>query len=184
MAILDILEAPHPVLKQVAAPVETFDDALGKLLDDMAETMYVAPGIGLAAPQVGVSRRALVTAVPIRGGWSRELEGDEEEHPRAFYSELINPVIVERDGRICFDEGCLSLPGLEVPVERSAYIRVEAQDRRGEPFSFESEGFYAVVFQHEMDHLEGITLLDSMSALKRRMYIKKRQKVKARGKGS
>ena len=181
MAILPIYEVPHPILKQVATPVAEVDDRIRELLDDMAETMYAAPGIGLAAPQVGVSERVLVTAIPIRSGVSEEHEEDEEAGSKAYLSELVNPVIVEKDGLICFEEGCLSVPELTVQVDRWERVVIEALDRHGEPFRFEARGFYAVVFQHELDHLDGKTLVDRLSALKRTMYFKRLKKERRDG---
>jgi len=181
MAILPIYEVPHPILRKVAIPVAAVDDRVRQLLDDMAETMYAAPGIGLAAPQVGVSERIIVAAVPIRSGLSEELEEDEEQGSKAFLTELVNPVIVEADGTYLCEEGCLSLPELTVEVPRHERIVIEALDRRGELLRFEARGFYAVVFQHEIDHLDGKTLFDRLSGLKRSLYLKKRKKQKRNG---
>jgi peptide deformylase len=180
MAILPILEVPHPLLKTVSKPVATVDQRIRTLLDDMAETMFAAPGVGLAAVQVGVAERVLVTAVPVRDGVAEEQEGDEAAGVKAFLTELVNPAIVERDGEICWNEGCLSVPELVVEVGRSQRVVIEALDRLGKPFRFEARGFYAVVFQHEIDHLDGRTLIDRLSALKRQLYLKKRQKKKAK----
>jgi peptide deformylase len=176
MAILPIYEVPHPVLAETSAPVEVIDDSVRKLLDDLAETMFAAPGIGLAAVQVGVSKRMLVAAVPIRDGLSREEEEDSELGSASYLTELINPVVVESEGSIVFDEGCLSVPEMTVEVERFERVRIEALDRNGEPFSVVAEGFYAVVFQHELDHLDGITLLHHMSPLRRGLFLKKLKK--------
>ncbi len=176
MAILPIFEVPHPILTKVAAPVTVVDDRVRQLLDDMAETMFAAPGVGLAAPQVGVPERIIVAAVPIRGGLAVEEEGDEEETSKAFLTEIVNPVIVEREGTIVWDEGCLSVPDLVFEVERSETIVVEGLDRHGQPLRFRAEGFYAVVFQHELDHLDGVTLYGRMGPLKRKLYLKKVQK--------
>ncbi len=184
MAILPIIEVPDPILKKVAEPVATVDDRVRTLLDDMAETMYAAPGIGLAAPQVGVSERILVAAVPVRDGLSDEQDGDEELGSESFLTELINPVIVEREGIILFDEGCLSVPELTIEVERSERIVIEALDRNGESIRIEARGFYSVVFQHEMDHLDGVTLVDRISKLKRALYLKKRKKRRGAGSGN
>ena len=175
MAILPIYEVPHPVLKQVARPVAKVDDRVRALLDDMAETMFAAPGIGLAAPQVGLSERMIVTAVPIRGGVSEELESDEDGSKR-FLTQLVNPVIVEQEGEVVCEEGCLSVPDVTIDVDRSDRVVIEALDRDGEPVRFEAHGFYAVVFQHEIDHLDGITLVDRLSSLKRTLYLKKQRK--------
>jgi len=176
MAILPIYEVPHPILTEVSKPVTTVDDRVRTLLDDMAETMFAAPGVGLAAPQVGVSERIIVAAVPIRDGVAREEEGDEDEGSKAFLTELVNPVIVERHGTLLFDEGCLSVPDLVFEVERAEAIVIEALDRNGEPIRFRAEGFYAVIFQHEIDHLDGITLYGRMGPFKRKLYLKKVQK--------
>jgi len=176
MAILSIYEVPHPVLSEVSAPVTRVDDGVRKLLDNLAETMFAAPGIGLAAVQVGVPKRILVAAVPIRDGVSREEEEDNELGSAAYLTELINPVVVEKEGSVVFEEGCLSVPDMTVDVERYECIRIEALDRQGEPFSFSAEGFYAVVFQHELDHLDGVTLLHHMSPLRRKLFLKKLKK--------
>jgi len=184
MAILPIHEVPDPILKQVAKPVASVDERIVRLLDDMAETMYAAPGIGLAAPQVGVSERVLVAAVPVRDGISREEEGDDELGSRSYLTELINPVITEADGLCVFDEACLSVPDQVVEVERSSRVVIEALDRHGQELRFEAHDFYAVVFQHEMDHLDGRTLVDRLSPLKRRMYLKKLKKRRRDGPGS
>jgi len=184
MPILPIYEVPEPILKQVAQPVARVDERIVRLLDDMAETMYAAPGIGLAAPQVGVSERILVAAVPVRDGVSREEDGDDELGSRSYLTELVNPVITEADGLCLFDEGCLSVPDMVVEVERPSRVVIEALDRHGEPIRFEAHGFYAVVFQHEMDHLDGRTLVDRLSPLKRRMYMKKLKKRRRNGPGS
>lgn len=175
MAIIPIIEVPDPVLKQVARPVEVVDDGVRRLLDDMAETMYAAPGVGLAAPQVGVSLRMIVAALPIRGGVSVEEPGDEGGGKR-FLVQLVNPVIVEADGEITWEEGCLSVPDLTAEVDRHERVVVDALDRDGRPLRFEARGFYAVVFQHEIDHLDGVTLVDRLSALKRTLYLKKQRK--------
>ena len=175
MAILPIYEVPHPILKKVAKPVARVDDRIRRLLDDMAETMYAAPGIGLAAPQVGVLERLIVTAVPIRGGISEELESDEDGSKR-FLTQLVNPEIVEQEGEVVCEEGCLSVPEVTLDVDRWERVVIEALDRDGEPVRFEAFGFYAVVFQHEIDHLDGKTLVDRLSSLKRTLYIKRQRK--------
>lgn len=182
MAIRPIIEVPDPVLSAVAAPVVDVDDSIRVLLDDMAETMFSAPGIGLAAPQVGVSQRVIVTAVPVREGISEEQESDGESE-KAWVTEVVNPVIVERGGTIRCEEGCLSLPDMTVDVDRSEHVVIEGLDRHGDPMRFEAWGFYAVVFQHEIDHLDGITLLSRLGALKRALYLKKLKKLTRDGSG-
>lgn len=177
MAIRPIIEVPDPTLSQVAAPVSTVDDEIRVLLDDMAETMFAAPGIGLAAPQVGVPKRVIVAAVPVRAGLSEEQEGDDETD-KAFVTEVVNPVIVEKEGKIRCDEGCLSVPEITVEVDRAERIVIEGLDRQGEAIRFQARGFYAVVFQHEIDHLDGITLYSRLGPLKRKLYSKKLQKLR------
>jgi peptide deformylase len=182
MAILPIYEVPHPILKQVAKPVPRVDDRVRRLLDDMSETMYAAPGIGLAAPQVGVLERLIVTAVPIRSGVAEEDEEDEDASKR-FLTQLVNPVIVEQEGEVVCEEGCLSVPDVTLDVDRWDRVVIEALDRNGEPNRFEARGFYAVVFQHEIDHLDGKTLVDRLSSLKRTLYLKKQKKKLRDGSG-
>jgi peptide deformylase len=159
MALLEIAIYPDLVLKTAAPAVERVDDSIRKLVDDMAETMYAAPGVGLAANQVGVLARVAVVDVDY-------LEGREN------LIELINPEIVERDGDLVWEEGCLSFPGVNVEVPRSAAIRMKALDREGRPFELRAEGLLAVAIQHEIDHLNGVTLADKVSFLKRRMIIR------------
>lgn len=182
MAIRPIIEVPDPILAKVAEPVSVVDDEIRTLLDDMAETMFAAPGIGLAAPQVNVSLRVIVTAVPLRDGISEEREGDDEED-KAWVTEVVNPVIVERGGKIRCEEGCLSVPEITVDVDRSEHIVVEGLNRYGEAIRFEAKGFYAVVFQHEIDHLDGVTLYSRLGSLKRSLYLKKLRKLQRNGSG-
>ena len=168
MAILDILEAPHPILSQVARKVQEdeFGPALVELLINMAITMYAAPGVGLAAPQIGDSRRILVA----------DPSNDDENETRRLYH-MVNPVILEKtQDRIKYDESCLSVPEYSQMVNRHKRIRVSWQDGQGQRFEEWFEGFPAIVLQHEMDHLEGITLLEHSNRLKRSRYIKKQKK--------
>jgi peptide deformylase len=152
MALLNILHFPDPRLRTVARPVVDFDDELRQLITDMYETMYEAPGIGLAATQVDRHIRLLVMDVS---------EG--RTQPRC----LINPQIVSADGDEEMDEGCLSVPGYYEKVHRAEHIRVRAHDEYGASFEFEAEGLDAVCIQHEMDHLDGKLFVDYLSALKR-----------------
>ncbi|MDX1516799.1 MAG: peptide deformylase [Woeseiaceae bacterium] len=152
MAKLTILEFPDPRLRKKAAPVEVVDDALRALIDDMFETMYEAPGIGLAATQVDVHKRLLVADVSA-----------EKDQPHV----LINPVILEKDGVAVTEEGCLSVPGYYEEVERANHIRVTFLDRDGNETEMEAEGLLAVCIQHEMDHLEGKLFVDYLSEAKR-----------------
>ena len=158
MTILAILEFPDPRLRTKATPVDVVDDALRKLIDDMFETMYAAPGIGLAATQVDVHKRLLVA----------DVSADKTE-PVV----LINPEILEKDGVEVMEEGCLSVPGFYEEVERAEHIRVRALDRNGEPFDMEADGLLAVCIQHEMDHLEGKLFVDYLSEVKRQRIRKK-----------
>ena len=158
MAKLKIREVPDPRLRTKAAAVEAVDDHLRALIDDMFETMYAAPGIGLAATQVDVHRRFLVTDVSSDGS---------DPHV------LINPEILEKDGVTVSDEGCLSVPGYYEEVERAEHIRVRFLDREGTTQEMEAEGLLAVCIQHEMDHLEGKLFVDYLSEAKRQRIRKK-----------
>jgi peptide deformylase len=158
MAKLNILEFPDPRLRTKAAPVEVVDDSLRALIDDMFETMYAAPGIGLAATQVDVHRRLLVADV-----------SSDRSEPHV----LINPEILEKDGVIVSDEGCLSVPGYYEEVERAQHIRVRFLDRQGASQEMEAEGLLAVCIQHEMDHLDGKLFVDYISEAKRQRIRKK-----------
>ncbi len=161
MTKLTILEFPDPRLRKKAAPVEVVDDALRTLIDDMFETMYAAPGIGLAATQVDVHKRLLVCDV-----------SSDKSEPHA----LINPKIVEKDGIAVYEEGCLSVPGYYEEVERADHIRVEFLGRDGNPAEMEAEGLLAICIQHEMDHLEGKLFVDYLSETKRNRIRKKLEK--------
>jgi len=158
MAKLKILEFPDPRLRTKATPVEVVDDDLRALIADMFETMYEAPGIGLAATQVDVHKRLLVT----------DISPDQSE-PRAF----INPEILEKDGIIVSDEGCLSVPGYYEEVERAEHIRLRYLDRNGDAQAMEAEGLLAVCIQHEIDHLDGKLFVDYLSEAKRLRIRKK-----------
>ncbi len=161
MAKLKILEFPDPRLRQKALPVEAVDDALRNLIDDMLETMYDAPGIGLAATQVDVHRRVLVADV-----------STEKDAPLA----LINPEILEKDGLAVTEEGCLSVPGYYEEVERAEHIRVRFLDREGTAQECEYEGLLAVCVQHEIDHLDGRLFVDYLSEAKRQRIRKRLEK--------
>ena len=158
MAKLTILEFPDPRLRTRAAPVDTVDDGLRKLIDDLFETMYGAIGIGLAATQVDVHKRLLVTDVSA-----------EKTEPHV----LINPVILEKDGVTVTEEGCLSVPGYYEDVERAEHIRVRFLDRDGVETEMEAEGLFAVCIQHEIDHLDGKLFVDYISEAKRQRIRKR-----------
>lgn len=165
MALLNILHYPDPRLRNRAEPIERVDDDIRRLIDDMFETMYDAPGIGLAAVQVGVSKRLIVLDIT-----------EDRQDPRC----LINPVILESSGVEKMDEGCLSVPGIYEPVERAACIRYRALDRNGEEFEDEAEGLLAVCIQHEIDHLDGKLFVDYLTELKRQRIRKKLEKQRLR----
>ncbi len=162
MAKLTILEFPDPRLRTVAAPVKTFDAALHRLIDDMFETMYEAPGVGLAATQVDVHKQVIVIDV-----------SEEKNQPLVF----INPAIeVLSDELSEYDEGCLSVPGFYETVCRPTRVKVKALDRNGAPFEMTPEGLLAVCVQHEVDHLHGKLYVDYLSSLKRTRIRRKLEK--------
>ena len=177
MALLPIVEVPDPRLRKISSPVEAVDDEVRKLVADMFETMYAAPGIGLAAIQVGVPKRILVI----------DLHEPEEEggapvkDPRVF----INPELLERSGVEETEEGCLSVPGYFDKVTRAERVRVRALDRDGKQIEFDADGLLAVCIQHEIDHLDGKLFVDYLSELKRTRIRKKLEKErKERGPGN
>jgi peptide deformylase len=161
MAILSILEFPNARLRIKAQPVVVFDEALKQLAADMLETMYAAPGIGLAATQVDQHKQLLVLDV-----------SEEKNQPLT----LVNPKITAKEGTQVYQEGCLSVPGIFADVERADRIHVEAQDAEGKPLSFDADGLLAVCIQHEMDHLAGKLFVDYLSPLKRELVRKKLEK--------
>ena len=166
MAILPILTAPDPRLKVTAEPVAAVDDDVRRLMDDMLETMYAAPGIGLAAPQVGAAKRVLVLDVAGK---------DEEPKPMRF----ANPEIVwASDEKVVDEEGCLSVPDQYGDVERPARVRVRYLDYENEIREIEADGILATCLQHEMDHLDGTLFIDHLSLLKRNIILRKLKKAK------
>ena len=171
MAILPILEVPDPRLKTISKPVESFDGELKTLVNDMIETMYAAPGIGLAAIQVGVPMRLLVIDLQ-----EEEAEGEEPvRNPRVF----VNPEILDPSNEhSLYNEGCLSVPDQYAEVERPAQIRARWQDLDGKVHEEVMTGLMATCLQHEMDHLEGILFIDHLSRLKRQMVLKKIEKAR------
>ena len=161
MTIKPLIILPDPILRQVSKPIETIDGEVKKLADDMLETMYDAPGIGLAAIQIGVARRMLVLDVSKDG---------EDKKPLVF----INPEIVaSSDARSVYEEGCLSIPDYYAEVERPAAIKVRHLDRDGKEQLTEADGLLATCLQHEIDHLNGVLFIDHISKLKREMVIRK-----------
>jgi peptide deformylase len=161
MSQLEILTFPNPRLRQVAKPVTQVDDRVQRHIDDMFETMYAAPGIGLAAIQVGIPLRLVVIDVS-------------EQHDQPLC--LINPEILAKEGEEEMDEGCLSVPGFYETVRRAERVRVRALDRDGQPFELETDGLLAVCIQHEIDHLDGKLFVDYLSSLKRQRIRKKLEK--------
>ena len=165
MAIREILVVPHPILKQVSQPVERVDDELRALMDDMLETMYDAPGIGLAAIQIGVPKRVIVMDLA---------RPDEEKQPRYF----VNPEILwASEETLPYEEGCLSVPEYYDEVERPARVKLRYLNYQGEQVEEDAEGLFAVCIQHEMDHLEGVLFIDHLSRLKREQAVKKVKKM-------
>lgn len=166
MAKLDIITLPDPLLRNVSAPIERIDDELRRLMDDMLETMYEAPGIGLAAVQVGIPRRLIVVDVA---------DGETDERKPLC---LVNPQIVTRgDVLRPYEEGCLSIPDVRVEIERPAEITVRYLDREGRQQELAADGLLATVIQHEVDHLEGKLIIDFLSRLKRDMIVRKFRKL-------
>jgi peptide deformylase len=163
MSTLNILHFPDPKLRQKAAPVEEVDDGIRKLVDDMFETMYDAPGIGLAAVQVNVLKQVIVIDI-----------SEEKDQPMCF----INPQIVESSGHEKMEEGCLSVPGIYEPVTRAKDITVRYLDRDGSEQELTVDGLLAVCIQHEMDHLDGKLFVDYLSEMKRNRIRKKMEKVR------
>ena len=164
MAILPILTYPHPVLKTEAEPVEEIDDAIRDLARNMVDTMYDAPGAGLAAPQVGHSCRMIVVEA-----------STPEETPKPLV--VINPEIIDTNGELVFEEACLSVLEYSAKVTRAHDVVVQGQDLEGRPVEFKASGRLAVVFQHEIDHLDGILYIDRISGLKRDLYRRKLKKI-------
>jgi peptide deformylase len=164
--VREILIWPDPLLKKVSAPVERVDDGIRRLLDDMAETMYAADGVGLAAPQIGELRRCIVIDA------SPRQEGQKLIH-------LVNPEIVRGEGETVYTEGCLSIPGEAEDVDRFAKVWVRALDYHGKPFELEADGLLAIALQHEHDHLQGTLFVDHLSSLKRELIRRRMKKLKA-----
>jgi len=166
MAIRTILHYPDPRLREKAQPVPAVTDETRILIEDMAETMYAAPGVGLAAPQIGVSQRVFVIDIATE---------DEPSNLMAF----VNPEIVSREGEQVWQEGCLSFPDISEDVKRADTVTVRAMDAEGKPFELTTDGLLAVAVQHENDHLDGVLMIDKLGMLKRKLVhreMMKRQK--------
>ncbi len=162
----EIVIWPDPVLKKKAAPVARFDAALHKLLADMTETMYAADGVGLAAPQIGISQRVVVIDTSPRQEGQKLLE-------------VINPEIVAARGEVVYNEGCLSIPGEVEEIKRHEEVAVRFFDREGKKIELEATGLLAIAFQHEIDHIDGMLFVDRLSALKRELIKRRMKKLKA-----
>ena len=158
MSLLTIIEYPDKRLRTLASPIENVDASISTLIDDMFETMYDAPGIGLAATQINFHKQLIILDI-----------SEDKSQPMVF----INPQITSKSGNQTYQEGCLSLPGIYADVSRFNQISVSALDRSGQPFSLEAEGLLAVCIQHEMDHLAGKVFVDHLSPLKRALAEKK-----------
>lgn len=160
MATRPILKYPDPRLREVAQPVETVTPEVQSLADDMAETMYASNGCGLAAPQIGIALRIFVV----------DCAGEDEPSDLRVF---INPEILESHGTQVWNEGCLSFPGVTEEIKRADQLRVRAIDRSGQPFELSADGLLAVAIQHELDHLNGVLMIDKLNAIKRRMMGRK-----------
>ena len=171
MAILPIIETPDPRLREISAPVEAFDAGLSTLIDDMFETMYAAPGIGLAAIQIAVPTRVLVIDLQEE----EDAEGKPIRAPRVFINPEVEPV---GDEMSVYNEGCLSIPDQYAEVERPARIRARWRERDGSAHEAEIDGLLATCLQHEIDHLNGVLFIDHLSRLKRDMVVKKLEKAR------
>ena len=169
MAILQILEYPDPRLRKIAAPVAQVTPEIQRFVDDLAETMYAAPGVGLAAPQIGVPLRIFVADVSIG------------RNPTDLIT-FINPEFVERDGMQLEEEGCLSVPGFNATLARPSRAVVKGLNRHGEPQTVEGTGLLARCFQHEMDHLEGTLFVDRLRGLQKDLIVRKIKKLSRAGK--
>jgi peptide deformylase len=170
MGVLEILQFPHPILRKRAREVKAIDEEVHRLVKGMTETMYRAPGIGLAAPQVGAPSRVIV--VDVSAG----------EKPEEFIV-LVNPEIVCREGDIQLEEGCLSVPDLRETVSRCRRVTVKGLDLKGQTIEVEGEDLLAVALQHEIDHLDGVLFLDHLSQLKRSRYVARMKKSGPSGAG-
>jgi peptide deformylase len=166
--IRTILHYPDPRLRQKGLPIERVTPEIERLIDDMAETMYAAPGVGLAATQIGELYRLFLI----------DIAADDEPSNLIVF---INPEITVKEGEQCGPEGCLSFPGVSEDVKRAAKVTVRAMDRKGQPFEIEAEGLLAVAVQHENDHLDGVLMIDRMGTLKKRIVTRKMQKRAAKG---
>ena len=180
MSLLEIVKYPSPILRKVADPVSEIDAKVRKLLDDMLETMYAAAGIGLAAPQVGVSKQVIVIDLkdrfkPEDDASLSSTEVEPQESSRIY--QLVNPVIVSKFGQAIGEEGCLSIPEIREKVERYQKITVEALNKEGEKVTIEADGLLAICLQHEIDHLNGILFIDRLTRIRKALVSNKLKKL-------
>ncbi len=164
MAVIPIRKLPDPILRERAKEITEINGDLQRLIDDMAETMYAAPGLGLAANQVGVLQRLIVFDVSHKDGGPRDLQV------------VLNPCITAAEGQVVREEGCLSVADFSAEVRRHAQVTIKGLDRQGKPLEITGEGLLAVVLQHEVDHLDGILFIDRISRLKRGLYLRRLKK--------
>jgi len=164
MAVLEILKYPDPLLHKVAAPVKNITEKTAQLIEDMLDTMYAAPGVGLAAPQIGASERIVVMDV-------------DHENPHKQVYKLINPVITRAEGEVIWEEGCLSVVDFTAEVRRASQVEIVALDEHEKEVKIAAEGLLAVALQHEIDHLDGKLFIDRISRLKRDLYTRRRKKM-------
>lgn len=169
MAIREIRKYPDPVLREKTGKVKVIDDEVQSLIDDLVETMHAAPGVGLAANQVGVPLQIAVI----------DLGDREEGGPRHPLLVLINPEFLSQEGSVTEEEGCLSIPDVTEKVKRAARVKVRAQDRKGKQYEIEADGLMAKALQHEIDHLNGLLLIDRLSPLKRSIFRRKAKRALA-----
>ncbi len=172
MAILDIVLYPDPRLREETTPVEEITAEIRALLDDMAETMYDAPGIGLAAPQIGSNLRICVVDV----GFPED-EDDGDDEPKRNLYKLVNPRIVAKEGEVDSEEGCLSIPTIREKVKRAEKVVVQALNELGEEIELEADGLFGICLQHEIDHLDGVLFIDYLSKLKKQLVKSKIKKL-------
>ena len=165
MALREVLKFPDKRLRRISQPIAEVTDEIRELASDMLGVMYSEPGIGLAAPQVGEAVRLIVVDTE----WTQE---DAERNPLV----LVNPQVLDPQGKVVWTEGCLSVPDFEAEVERAERVRLLAADLEGQELAIDAEGIQAVCFQHEVDHLDGVLFIDRISRLKREMYVRKRKK--------
>lgn len=169
MAVLEILKYPDPRLKRIALPVKTVTAETVRVIEDMVETMYAAPGVGLAAPQVGVLQRIIVIELDYK-------------NPGQSLIKLINPEILESEGEVVWEEGCLSVVDFTADVKRAERVKVTGLDEKGKELQLEAEGLLSVALQHEIDHLDGKLFIDRISRLKRDLYTRRLKKALRSGK--